>query len=373
MQSSAPLSRLPSLYLWIALAAAACLMGCAGSDASVHPGSGDGPAVRRLWQVAVAESDTFYVGRPAALTVDALDGSFYVTDRFFGRVVRVDRRGHPVQTYGRKGRGPGELTDAGLAFHWGGQVMVADVPRRHLAVFDRESATFRENRSIGGILYDAVPEPDGVWLGMQNATRRTGAARWSPRDGGMRHFAAFPPEYEQSQPLAGIFTAVHVDRWADTVAVGFQGSNHIVLHQDQRGPVDTLFVPAVRRRGVPPDIVERLERVQFPEMFRSASFLFDLQRVADGRLALIHYDQEIDGRAITAVPYLSVSSPDRRSWCVDGELPFSRDAQPHTAFRGDTLFVLDQALDGETAATRITAFALDLSECTWTPAPRRRP
>lgn len=367
MQPAFP-RRLRTVFLLLTGLCAACT----GADAPPRSVHGAGPAVRSVWEMRVAENDTLYIGRPTALSVDPQDGSFYVADRFFGRVVRVDRRGSALRTYGQKGRGPGEFVDVGLAFAWGNQLMVADVPRRHLAIFDRETGAFAENRPVGGILYHAVVAPDGIWMGLQDAVRRTGAAHWTPRDGRTRHFAAFPSEYLRSQPLAGIFNGVFVDRWADTAAVGFQGSDRVVLVHDQRGAIDTLTIPVARRRGVPADIVERLERVDFPEMFRSASFLFDLKRLSDGRLAAIHYDQEIDGRAITSTPYLSVSSPDRRSWCVDGLLPFSRDAQPQTAFRGDTLFVLDQVLEGEAATTRIRAFALDLSGCTWSPATRRR-
>jgi hypothetical protein len=320
--------------------------------------------------VTVEESDTLYVGRPAGLALDPEDGSLYLTDRFAGRIVRIDRSGRPMRTYGRKGRGPGELMDIGVSFRWGEHLFALDDQRRMIVGFEAETGEFVGSWRLDGILGRAVPMPEGVWMGLLDTSRQTGAAQWTPTEGERRHFAPFPREYRDSQPLAGIFNRVALDRWSDSTASLFQGSDRIVLYRDTT-PTDTLVVPVSRRKGVPADIVEHFQRVEFPEMFRSVSFAFDMKRLSDGRIAVLHYDQEIEGRIVHSVPYLSVSSPDRRSWCVDGELPISRVTQPHTLFRGDTLFVLDQHLDGDQATTRITAYTIDLSRCQWIPDPRK--
>jgi hypothetical protein len=57
-------------------------------------------------------------------------------------------------------------------------------------------------------------------------------------------------------------------------------------------------------------------------------------------------DQEISGRLITARVH---QSPDRgpADVCVDTEVPVSTDAQPIAVTRGDTLFILQQAIVGE--------------------------
>src|SRR4051794_19033293 len=67
------------------------------------------PVVRKLGSITLTESDTAYLGRPAALSVDPVDGSLYVSDAFWGRVLRFSAVGELQRSYGRRGEGPGEL------------------------------------------------------------------------------------------------------------------------------------------------------------------------------------------------------------------------------------------------------------------------
>jgi hypothetical protein len=352
----------------VLIAAAAC--GPRTDAGAPRAAEGSGPALQRLWTVRVEESDTAYLGRPSEFSVEPTDGSFYVADRFFGRVVRIGRDGRVLRTYGRKGAGPGELVDVGHPFAVGGRLFVTDVGRGHLSEFNASTGAFRRNYRYQGMLTSAEPGPDGnVWLGLQNAESRTGAAHWSAGTDTFRHFAGLPLTYRQSQPLAGIYTGVSVTSWADTVLVGYQGSDDLVLFSTGGHTLDTLRVPVARRRGVPADIVARLEKLQFPEMFRTASFLFAARRLPSGELGLVHFDQEIEGRSITSTVYVSALSADLRRACVDALLPATPDAQPHVSFRGDTLFVLEQRLDpvSDRPVTTISAHRVSTRRCRWIP------
>lgn len=316
--------------------------------------------------MTVDETDTLYLGKPGDFTVDPQDGSFFVSDIFAGRTVQIDRSGSPVRTYGRKGRGPGEFSQPGLAFRHGGEVFIDDGGPRVFKVFHRSNGEFKRTHPREGILTSVRLEGDTAWLGLQNLERGTGVGRWDLKNDSIAYLVSLPEEYTASRPLAGIFNLVSLARWGDTLAVGFAGSNELYLYTSSGKPVDTVTVPARRRRSVPEDITSRLEEMSFPEMFSAFSPLFNLARLSDGRVALVHYDQNITGRAISADVYVTVLSADRRRACVDQKLPVTRDMQPRTAFRGDTLFVLEQKVADQThATTSITGYLLSSDSCRW--------
>jgi hypothetical protein len=64
------------------------------------------PVVRKLGSMTLTESDTAYLGRPAALSVDPVDGSLYVSDAFWGRVLRFSAAGELSGATAGGARGP---------------------------------------------------------------------------------------------------------------------------------------------------------------------------------------------------------------------------------------------------------------------------
>lgn len=344
------------------------LAGCREAPAprAIERVVGGGPALRLAWRIPLQEGDSAYITSPGEFAVDPDDGSFYVADRFAGRVAHVDRRGRITRFYGRKGAGPGEFTQVSLMFTIGDDLVVDDVAKGLFNIFDRRTGEFREQRAHEGIFYDVRLTEEAAWMGMQNVQRGTAVGRWNRRTASLEYLVPLPREYRESQPLAGIYNGAFVVPWADTLLVALQASDDLYLHSADGRAIDTIPVPVVARRGVPGDIIEKFKKLPYPEMFSAASGVFAVGRMADGRVAVVHFDQRMEGPAILAEVYVSVISADRRTACVDGAVPVSPDAQPRVLFRGDTLLVLDQRLAADDRAeTTVSAYLLDTSGCRW--------
>jgi hypothetical protein len=341
------------------------LSGCT----EIHTPAPTGPSLLARDELRLAESDTLYLGRPADFTVDPNDGSFYVSDAFSGRIVRFDRRGSPVASYGSKGDGPGEFRDAGEVVVKDSVVAAADDARGLLNLFDRASGRYLGQQKYEGVLRSSAGGTGGeVWLGAQSLQSRTGVARWDAGAGTTRRLVSLPGEYVASQPIGGIFNGVFVAPWADTLLVGFAGPGALRLARSDGTLLDTVAVPAVRRLGVPGDFAERVEELSYPEIFQAISVLSNLHRFPDGRFALVHYDQRVDkAGSVTAKVFLSLLSPDRERACVDAVVPAGSTVQPKTAFRGDTLFVLDQTVQADRAETIVRSYIVDDRRCGWIP------
>lgn len=345
------------------LVAAAALAACGESG----PGeTGAGPELVRLDSVELRESDTLFVGRPRDFTVDPGDGAFLVSDGYANRVVRYARAGTPVRTYGHQGGGPGEFTQVGKVFAADSLLLAGDAGRGILNVFRLATGEHVGALRDAGILGTGAAAGGGMVLGAQSLERRTSLVRWTPGGDSLARIGGLPPDYLASQPLAGIFNGVHPAAWADSLLVGFAAGPELWLLAPDGSRVERVQVPAARRRGVPEGLAGRLEKMEFQEMFSATSVLFALRRLPAGGFALTHYDQAIDDAGnIQAELYLSLLSADRRRACVDTRVPASRDAQPRTSMRGDTLFVLEQRVDGQAARTLVTWYRVSPRGCAW--------
>lgn len=361
------LSRAPGAAV---LALGAALSAC-GDRAPADASRGPGPSVARVSHLVVQEADSLFLSSPGDFGLEPADGSFYVTDQFAGRVLQIDRTGRIVRTFGRKGSGPGEFAQINLMFSRSNDLFVNEGRRSTFHVFDRLTGELRDGRRHEGILRDARVVGNTVWLGMQNSTHGTAAARWDLGSDSVRYMVPLPREYRESQPLAGVYSSVLVVPWSDTLLVGFSGLDELHVATQAGAVVDIVSLPIGARRGVPDDIVQRMRKMQWPEMISAASALFGLARLPDGRFAAVHLDQVVSGSSFTADGYVSVLSADRRSACVDGVLPLGKDTSPRVLFRGDTLFVLQQRLaEAERAETSITGYLLKTDGCRWVPVGR---
>jgi hypothetical protein len=317
--------------------------------------------------VTFQEADSLYLSSPGDFWVSPDDGSFYIADRFAGRVVQYDRGGRPRRVFGRKGSGPGEFRQVSTMFTRGDELYVDDVARRAFNVFYLRTGAPVRVMPHEGIFYDIRFQEGVAWLGVQNLERGTSVARWNPGAERLDYLLPLPDEYRRSAPLAGVYNGVFVAPWADTLAVAYQGSDEVYLFGADGRTLDTVGVPVVRRRGVPDDLVERLPRMQYPEIASAASSVFGFNRQEDGSLVLIHFDQAVAGSVITARVYVSLVRSDRRAACVDGELPVAADTQPRVLFRGDTLLVMQQQIKGERPESSITAYRIAADACRWQP------
>lgn len=362
------------MRLLVRIAALLLLAACHDSPeppAPVRSAEGGTPALRQVSRLVVQESDALFLSSPGDFGVEPADGSFYVTDQFAGRVLQIARDGRVVRTFGRKGSGPGEFAQINLMFSRGDELFVHEGRQSVFHVFDRRTGAYRDGRRHEGIFRDVRLVGNTAWLGIQNMALGTAVARWDLQSDSVSYMVPLPREYRESQPLAGIYNAVFVVPWADSLLIGFQGSDDLHLATSDGAVLDTVAIPARARRGVPDDFARRMEKMQWPEMVAGASALFALGRLSGGQLGAVHLDPVPTGRTFSADGFISVLSANRRAACVDGRIPLSKDTPPRMLFRGDTLFVLQQRLtEAERAETTITGFVVSSDGCRWIPITR---
>ena len=83
----------------------------------------------------------------------APNGDIFVADGHGGetnaRIVKFDKDGKFIKTWGRKGRGPGEFeTPHGLAMDSAGRLFVADRSNNRIQIFDQEGNFLAEWRQL---------------------------------------------------------------------------------------------------------------------------------------------------------------------------------------------------------------------------------
>jgi hypothetical protein len=338
--------------------------GC--SDTTSRPDPAAELSLIQLDPVMLVENDSMYLGRPAGFVVDDADGALYVVDAFWGRALRFSPSGEVVRVYGERGEGSGELKDPGAIAVDHDDVMVADVGSNRLARFDKQTGEFKDFTRYEGVLTSIQPirpQDERVWFGVQDRVRNTSVGLLTPGAPGLRYLGELPGEFKESESLAGIYSGIQVIEWSDTLLVGFMGLNRLLLMRSDGMVLDTVRVPVRERRGEMDDIVKGMAKMEFPQMFSANSALFKLHRLPSGSVALVHYDQKISGDLINARVFVGLMSRDFTQACVDREISVFADGQPLTAFRGDTLFVLQQHVEGEETSASVDRYVIDESSC----------
>jgi hypothetical protein len=367
-------TKLNTLSVLWALTAAS---GCGG-----RADGGAGPALRQVAQVTLQEDSALYVARPGGLAVDA-QGHFLLSDFFQKWIVEFDGLGRPVGRYGGPGLGPGEFNAIGeTVLAVDSLIGAADYRSRTFHFFDRGSRRFVGSRRVNGTPSTGKVVDGTVWLTNFNTETRLGMSVW-PLSGERidersadlppveANLVPLPAEYLEAEPLRGTYPLAHAAPWADSALVGFAAARDLVLVRRDGAVLDSVRIPAVRRRGIPDGLVQELNRPRFDprKLFASLSGLYGLSRTADGHFVAVHIDPELHGgNRITGRLFVSLLSPDRRRACVDREIPVSDVSQPIVAVRGDSVFVVEQHVKGEAgAATTVTAYRVSPEGCDWIP------
>lgn len=342
-----------------------------------------------LDSIRLLETDTANtIGYPRAPAFDPFDGTFYVSDTYWKRVLRFDRGGDVVLVYGRAGPGPGEFGFNALVFVLDDStVVVVDERANRLKFFDRESGAYRRERVFypqGQTLSGStvpVRVGDELWFPWVDPMGKKALARWSLPEDTIRWLGVMPADYHASrdgpvQSYANHMLIGSLTRTGRRLVRGWYPTNQLFVY-DLAGTVkDSLQVPAVRRRGTPAN----LRRLYDVELIRNRltinSVLKQMSALPDGSIAFTHHDQEVlsmDGPlpALAARVWLGVVSRDLDRACVDAPVPASLDAMAAEAFRGDTLFVLDRRIVGDQLETWVVMYRIDTEGCDWIPLRRR--
>jgi hypothetical protein len=361
----------------VLVAALVLAAGCGRRGAAADA---EGPAVRELSRVTLQETNDVYVARPGGLAVDR-QGHFLLTDQFQKWIVEFDSSGRFVARYGAPGPGPGEFNAiGGTVLVTDSLVGATDYRNRAFHFFSRNSRGYVGSRRVMRHAATGKMVDGTAWLTSVNTETGLGMSVW-PLSGERidersaqlppveANLVPLPAEYVQSEPLRGTYALAFAAPWADSALVGFAAGPYLVV-VDRGGAVrDSVALPVARRRGIPDGIVRELAGPRFDAaaLFRRLSGLYGLSRTADGHFVAVHIDPELHGgNRITGRLFVSLLSPDRTRACVDREIPVSQVSQPVVALQGDSIFVVEQQVKGESgSATTVATWRVTPEGCDW--------
>jgi hypothetical protein len=296
------------------------------------------------------------------------DGGFLVVDGQAAQVLRYNRVGKSVRSYGAEGEGPGEFRSADLAWQLDDStlaVAASDPPR--LIHYDLRSGAYRKQRQLLGGVTDMYVANHELWLGRLSYAHGKGVVRLHPTSEDRTWLVDLPSEYQEGGPL-GIFHKVSLTGWADTLLVGFEPTNHLLVVVNDE-VIDTVSVPVRLRRGVPPKpnqyLTELWQTGPYHELFGALSALRALHRQSDGTVLAVYYDHRAEPAPVSSDVFLSVVAPDLQSTCGETPVPLGPNPQPVFGFTGDTTMVLEQRVDDMDVAVTVILYAVDTSDCDW--------
>lgn len=337
-----------------------------------------GPLLVLEDSVILRETQDAYVGKPVEMFLGD-DGSLFVIDGFSSSVVRFDESGRVVETYGKKGQGPGEFSYIGVGGFAQDVLGVIDgrPPRQEIEFFDLDSGRHLGRVATPHFVTAVAARGRKLWVGGVNTEQWKGlgvkSLRASPRGEISLDLVPVPRPYSQNQVILWMGGTARLHAGDADLLVGYMASP-FVLRVDLDGEVlDTIPLAAAKRRGVPPedkflDMAKRQQTGEIPyeEIFGAWSSLMNLSR-SDGFVFTIHQDSELHGQQVAGKLYASSLGEDGTNQCPDTPVPTSDLGRPVTAFQGASLFVLDQRIHDDAPdrlRTVVRRFTVNPTECT---------
>ena len=321
------------------------------------------------------------------------DSSLYVVDSFAQSVMRFDRAGRQIRTYGRVGEGPGEFRAAGRSGFASRSVLgVTDgrspapgmAPTTVIEFFDVESGEHAGAVRTTNISH--LKLKDGVlWLaGIDIApsggtlTTRELSPLWRDARAGRGANTVVsldrvpvPRSYLENSRIRGLGGFVRMHVGDEDAIMGF-AAIPFLLRVDPTGAVLDTIPLRGRLRAWVRDEAELME-VMDPSAPRETAFgsvaaLVGVSRDGFGHIFTVHQDSRLVGaQRIIGTLYASSLLEDGSGQCADTRIPTSDVGRPISTFRGDELFVLDRRIgDVESADLRtvVRRFEIDPATCT---------
>ncbi len=356
-----------------------CLIALLTMTCASPPRVGDPAQLVLVDTVVLGETDSAYVGRPGGLYIDSGE-RIYVPDLLSDRVLRFDSLGRLERVIGRSGSGPGEFRGVGeVLLEWNGLVAIQSYGHRRIDFFETDSGRPVGEIPYSGTLTSGTLADARAWFGDLDFKAGFGVMALDLRTIRQRDLpepavplsssiSPLPAAYRNSEAVRGTYGMVQVVAWPDSLLVGYAAESTLVVHRWDGAALDTIFVPSIRRRGIPRDFSARmsLRRSSFGEIVAMASALFGVWRRPAGDFVLVHMDSNLEGkRTISSKAFVSLLTADRRRVCVDAPLPIAGEAQPKVGLRGEALVVLDQYAVGPRITTVVRRFRIDPRTCTW--------
>lgn len=334
------------------------------------------PVLVPLRAIGIIEQDTSPLTAPRSISVDP-DGGFYIVDNANAVVGRFASNGTFVRSYGRSGDGLGEFrvpTHAALIND--STLAVTDVRRGELSFFRRSSGAFVSRVRLPGRPGSIHGTGANVWVGALDVSTRRGAVRVNPLTGTVEASVVIPAVFRDGSPVTALEYGVHIVPHGDGVVVGFSATNYLLSVAPNRG-VDTLQIPVLRRRGVPPDLIERIPRIRDArDFYELLSSTVAVERLPSGTFVVAHVDAvwrpgasfpTARGGAdpFTYKLHVSLIKVAERQVCADVPVPVSGSVRPNVAVRGDSLMILDQDESNDLQPWQVRGFLINETACAW--------
>jgi DNA-binding beta-propeller fold protein YncE len=150
-----------------------------GKGHQVFKFSPDGKVLMTLGKAGVSGSGADLFDQPTDVVVSP-EGTIFVTDSHRNgknnRVVKFDRRGKFIKEWGRKGAGPGEISEPHtIAMDSRGRLFVGDRENNRIQIFDQEGAFVAEWRQFGRPSGISITKDDTLYVTDSESGPDTGA------------------------------------------------------------------------------------------------------------------------------------------------------------------------------------------------------
>jgi hypothetical protein len=354
------------------------------SSACVSEESASGiPAPARVELIRVdtlSDPDGRLLGRFSNVMVGS-DSSVYVPIQYENHVLQFDKRGRLLRRIGRHGSGPGEFSGAPRDIvEWGDSLVFASLSGRTVSFFSKASGEYYHREAVDGFPFTIAATPTHLFASVLSATRGTAAGVWVAGSDSMQPIIPIPASVRQ-HPLGmqrwpvSLVTAV-----GDTAIVGFVTSNELLVATASGRVVDSLRIPALRRRAIPSNLDEVLKPLIGG---RLAAFLFatqmSLTQRPDSYLLAMHVEWTttdstnrpfVDGERVTEThqTYATLIDRRRRRACVDTPIHTNWTTVPAmTAHDNDIVVVGHVESDEERSVVEMRRYRIDISTCNWVP------
>lgn len=358
------------------LAAACSKAGVPDSDVLLTVDSAGAPTLADLGDLVLHDPAGSPLGGYTTFIALGEMGDVYVGDMSSQRVVVFNTNGIVVRTVGSQGEGPGEFELPGtIGIDPLGRLFVNDVMQRKVSVFAAGSDSVISEMPVAfaqlGI--GSAQVGDTLVFALQQGT--IPLARWDMAANTMIPFGAElvfeigALSVQMSYGFPGIASN------PDGFVVWRPASAGLEHYSSDGRLLETLRVPAARRKGEPPGLVpaQRLMWREHPDsMIGSAAV--GIHRLPQSGYVLASLDMSgevLPNGKVRRGQYrlfLSVVSDDLERACVDARVPLTSDVLPVPTFRGDSVYVLVREVKPSNAVvTTIKRFRISAASCQWHP------
>jgi hypothetical protein len=247
-----------------------------------------------------------------------------------------------------------------------GTVAAVDDRERAIKWFDRESGDLRRFlRFETGWIGTTPPvhlnrEQEILVFPLTDFESRTSLGVLYLDEGRWERAGSLPDPYHQSLDegsggFAAFFYAGLVAPFdSSEVVVGLSGSETLFRFDVSEGTGSPLGrVPHRFRRGARDDLWRNFDipsEYGTGMPFSWASTMMSMGRLSDGRIAVVHVDQEYEGTPpalhLTGTHYLTVLDPSTDVACIDIPVPGGNESRTVVAIQNDHLYLLDRRIVG---------------------------